>query len=157
MASTSAFGIACAGLTAALATSSYAAPPPIAGQRELASHSVTVEIAGLRNAHGVVRMCMTRRAESFPVCAPGSQSASVPARKGAVRYEFKDVPDGDYAVAVFHDANGNGKLDRSLGIPREGFAFSQNPPLRPRAPTFKECRFTLKGQANLQLKLRYIL
>lgn len=156
MASTSAFGIASAGLIAASAASAQAAPR--AGEQlQPASHSVIVEIAGLRDSHGVVRMCMTRRAESFPVCAPGSQSASVPARKGAVRYEFKDVPDGEYAVAVFHDANGNGKMDRSLGIPREGFAFSQNPPLRPRAPTFKECRFTLKGQAALQLKLRYIL
>lgn len=156
MASTSAFGIACAVLIVASAASAQAAPR--AGEQlQAASHSVIVEIAGLRDSHGVVRMCMTRRAESFPVCAPGSQSASIPARKGAVRYEFKDVPDGDYAVAVFHDANGNGKMDRSLGIPREGFAFSQNPPLRPRAPTFKECRFTLKGQAALQLKLRYIL
>jgi len=118
---------------------------------------VTVEIAGLRDSRGVVRMCMTSRADSFPVCPPGSQTASIPARKGAVRYEFSDIPDGDYAVAVFHDANGNGKLDRSLGIPREDFAFSQNPPIRPRAPTFNECRFTLKGQATLQLKLRHIL
>ena len=116
-----------------------------------------VEIAGLRDSRGFVRMCMTSRAESFPVCAPGSQTASVAARKGAVRYEFRDVPDGDYALAVFHDANGNGKLDRSLGIPREDFAFSQNPPMRPRAPTFKECRFTVKGQAALKLKLRHIL
>jgi uncharacterized protein (DUF2141 family) len=100
---------------------------------------------------------MTSRADTFPVCEPGSKAASVPARKGAVRYEFGDVPDGVYAVAVFHDANGNGKLDKALGIPKEGFAFSQNPPLRPRAPTFKESRFVLKGQAALHLRLRYIL
>ena len=156
MASTSAFGIACAGLIVVSAVSSQAAPQA-GGQSQRASHSVVVEIAGLRDARGVVQMCMTSRAESFPVCAPGSKTASVPARKGAVRYEFFDVPDGEYAVAVFHDANANGKLDRSLGIPREGFAFSQNPPLRPRAPTFKETRFFLKGQATLQLKLRYIL
>jgi len=123
----------------------------------MASHSVTVEIAGLRDSRGVVRMCITSRADTFPVCEAGSKAASIQARKGAVRYEFADVADGDYAVAVFHDANGNGKLDKAFGIPREGFAFSQNPPLRPRAPTFKESRFTLRGHAALQLRLRYIL
>lgn len=156
MASISASGIVFAGLIAALAVSSQAAPQAVE-QRQRANHSVIVEIAGLRDSRGAVRLCMTSRADSFPVCAPGSKTASVPARKGTVRYEFPEVPDGDYALAAFHDANGNGKLDRSLGIPREGFAFSQNPPLRPRAPTFKETRFTVKGHADLQLKLRYIL
>ncbi|QIK95170.1 DUF2141 domain-containing protein [Sphingomonas sp. HDW15A] len=104
-----------------------------------------------------MHICLTGRADAFPVCAPGSQKASIPARKGAIRYEFSNIPDGDYAVAAFHDANGNGILDKMVGMPREGFAFSQNPPLRPRAPTFKECSFTLKGHGALHLKMRYIL
>ncbi len=38
-----------------------------------------------------------------------------------------DVPEGDCALKVFHDVNGNGKLDTNpFGMPIEPFAFSNN-------------------------------
>jgi uncharacterized protein (DUF2141 family) len=46
--------------------------------------------------------------------------------KGSVRLQANDLPFGAYAVAVFHDQNGNGKLDQNMiGIPQEPYAFSQ--------------------------------
>ncbi len=37
------------------------------------------------------------------------------------------VKPGAYAIAVFHDANGNGRLDRSLiGLPGEPYGFSND-------------------------------
>ena len=152
MASTSAFGIACAGLTAALAASSNVASQ--AGQST--SHTLIVEIAGLRNAKGVLRLCLAGKGGPFPDCGANARNASVKAQSGTVRYTFSGLPEGDYAVAAFHDANGNGKLDTMLGVPREGFAFSNNPPLRPRAPNFAESRIFLSRDAKTQLKMRYI-
>ena len=61
-----------------------------------------------------------------------------------------------HAIAVYHDVNDNGKLDRNmLGIPREPYAFSNNPTAKWEAPTFNEISF-LPGAAaenafNLQL------
>ncbi len=38
---------------------------------------------------------------------------------------FEGLPDGSYAVMLFHDINGNGILDRNfIGIPREPLGFS---------------------------------
>lgn len=49
------------------------------------------------------------------------------------------LPFGSYAVAIFHDLNGNGKLDKNtLGIPTEPYAFSNNPSVKWRSPTFAE-------------------
>lgn len=49
------------------------------------------------------------------------------------------LPFGSYAVAIFHDLNGNGKLDKNtLGIPTEPYAFSNNPSAKWRSPTFAE-------------------
>ena len=45
-----------------------------------------------------------------------------------------------HCLPAFHDRNNNGRLDKSMGIPREGFAFSRNPPLRMRPATFDEAR-----------------
>ncbi len=44
-----------------------------------------------------------------------------------LRFTLHDLPPGDYAVKLFHDANGNGKLDaNALGLPQEGYGFSNN-------------------------------
>ena len=118
---------------------------------------MNVEIAGLRNGKGLVRLCLAEKGDSFPDCGLKARSASVKAQHGTVHLTFADLPAGDYAVAAFHDANGNGKLDTTMGIPREGFAFSSNPPLRPRAPTFIESGLHLTVDTTAQLKMRYIL
>ena len=54
---------------------------------------------------------------------------SVSARSDMV-LEFTDVPPGTYAIALLHDENGNGRADRVLMVPREGFGFSRNAPVR---------------------------
>ncbi len=49
------------------------------------------------------------------------------------------LPFGSYAIAIFHDLNDNGKLDKNaLGIPTEPYAFSNNPSVKWRSPTFAE-------------------
>lgn len=155
MASTSAFGIIGAALIAALAASSLAAAQPAAPGP---SYSLTVKIDGLRDSKGVVRICLTSRADAFPQCKAGAAlTATVKAAKGAVDYRFEGVRPGTYAIAAFHDANGNGKLDKMMGMPREGFAFSRNPPMRPRAPTFKEAHFAVGGEGGQVLHMRYLL
>lgn len=62
---------------------------------------------------------------------------------------------GSCAVAVFHDINGNGEMDRNwLGIPTEPYAFSRKPRSKWRLPRFDEVAFTFKPkQTNLSVTL----
>lgn len=56
-----------------------------------------------------------------------------------------DVPPGDYAVAVYHDENGNGELDKNfIGIPREpvGFANTYSPK---GPPSYRRAAITVTG------------
>lgn len=47
------------------------------------------------------------------------------------------LPPGRYGIAVLHDENSNHKLDRNfIGIPKEGFGFSNNPKVYLSAPSF---------------------
>ena len=42
-----------------------------------------------------------------------------------VEYIFKDIPCGEYAVKLYHDANMNQTLDKNfIGIPKEQYGFS---------------------------------
>lgn len=119
---------------------------------------IQIEIAGLRNAHGLVRLCLTRDPARFPDCkGPGVVHGTVKATLAPLHYTFRAVPAGTYAVAAFHDANENGKLDTMMGIPKEGFAFSRNPKMRARAPHFIEASFENNGRALAPLKMKYLL
>jgi uncharacterized protein (DUF2141 family) len=62
-----------------------------------------------------------------------------------------------YAVAVYHDANGNHDFDRTrLGMPAEGFGFSNDAPTRFGVPSFDAVRFAVKaGENSLRVKMRY--
>lgn len=64
---------------------------------------------------------------------------------------------GAYAVAVYHDENDNHHFDRTLlGLPDEGYGFSNNvePHLLP--PSFEKVRFTVQpGENRITIRLRY--
>lgn len=66
------------------------------------------------------------------------------------RIEIPKLAYGYYAIALFHDINGNGALDFNLmGIPSEPFGFSKPPPSNWRLPKFKEIAvdFNSNGQS----------
>jgi uncharacterized protein (DUF2141 family) len=67
-----------------------------------------------------------------------------PARPGTVELRLRNVKPGTYAIAVFHDRNGNGKLDRSfIGLPSEPYGFS-NDVGRRGAPSFEAARVVVR-------------
>lgn len=68
---------------------------------------------------------------------------------------LSEVPFGKYAIAIYHDVNDNGKLDKNyLGIPTEPYAFSNNPKVKWRSPTFAETQVEFNSQQkDLHLEL----
>jgi uncharacterized protein (DUF2141 family) len=121
---------------------------------------VQVEVTGLRSAKGVVRACMTSHADRFPQCRGDADaySAVVPASEASV-LEFPAVRPGRYAIALLHDENGNGKADRALGMmPKEGFGFSRDAPVRLGPPSFSSAAFNIDtGGARQTIRMRYML
>ena len=66
---------------------------------------------------------------------------------------------GRYAIALLHDENENGKADRALGMmPREGFGFSRDAPVRMGPPKFHDAAFEMVSQdRQMTIKMRYML
>jgi uncharacterized protein (DUF2141 family) len=121
--------------------------------------SVNAEVEGLRSQKGQVLACLTTRSDHFPDCHndPQARRLAVPtAQASALR--FDGLPTGTYAIALIHDENRNNRLDTALGIPKEGFGFSRNPPLRFGAPKFVAAQFqVVSGTANETVRVRYML
>lgn len=60
----------------------------------------------------------------------------------ADRLSFGDLPAGRYAIQLYQDSNGNGRLDLSpRGIPLEPSGFSGNPPLLKGKPKVADSAF----------------
>lgn len=56
--------------------------------------------------------------------------------------KFENIPYGDYAIAVLHDINKDGKLDKNFfGIPTEGYGFSNNAVEKFGPPSFLKASF----------------
>jgi uncharacterized protein (DUF2141 family) len=73
-------------------------------------------------------------------------------------FVFHNVPAGTYAVSSFHDENGNNKLDRnSLGVPSEGYGFSNDAQGTAGPPTFSQAQFTVDGKTDksVEFSLNY--
>lgn len=123
------------------------------------STTVVVTVEGLRSNHGMVRACLTADPKTFPDCQrdPAAHRLTVGATDGTV-IAFDQVLPGRYAIALLHDENGNGRVDKMLLMPREGFGFSRNAPVRFGPPSFASAAFEL-GPARMttSIRMRYLL
>ena len=64
---------------------------------------------------------------------------------------------GAYAVAIYHDENGNHHFDRNfLGLPAEGYGFSNDAPTMLGPPSFDAARIAVHpGENTATIRLRY--
>jgi uncharacterized protein (DUF2141 family) len=132
---------------------------PLPASSTQGGSTVTVAVTGLRNTNGMIHACLTAQPRHFPDCDrdPASHRLSVHAASNLV-LEFPNVPPGTYAVAVLHDENGNGRVDKMLMIPREGFGFSRDAPVRMGPPHFADAAFALgAATAHQTIRMRYML
>ena len=115
-------------------------------------------LQGLRSDRGVVRICLTRAPDHFPDCQSDPAARRATVRAGDPVPHFDGLPSGDYAVALFHDENDNGRLDRIAGIPTEGVGFSNNPRLLFGPPRFTEARFAVTDlPVDETVRVKYFL
>ena len=89
---------------------------------------VKVEVTGIENTDGTVRIGIYNSKSTFPIYGNEVQGAEIkPSQKGSLSYTFDKLADGDYAIAVWHDENDNQIMDKNLfGAPKEKYGFSKN-------------------------------
>ena len=118
--------------------------------------SLRVDVSTFKSQKGTLRCSLFSSPAAFPdgegteVTAPVAGTIST--------CTFVGVAPGTYAIAVFHDENGNGKLDKAVfGLPVEGYGVSNNRTYALSSPKWEEAKFTLgKGQTRaFTISLRY--
>ncbi len=117
---------------------------------------LTITVEGIRSAKGDIRLSIYTSDAEWPERSTRDHNQVLPAKLGRVIFTFQ-VPPGAYAVAGFHDENGNGKFDTTLlGLPEEGYMFSNN--VRPGlwAPSFASASFAVSQEGKaISIKVQY--
>jgi len=119
-----------------------------------AQHTLRLTIKGVESAEGKISAALYTDQKSFLKFDKVFKAVSEKAVKGTTNLVIEDIPDGDYAVAVFHDKNSNGKLDTNmLGIPKEPVAFSKAKMKTFGPPSFSESAFSIMADTELTIRL----
>jgi uncharacterized protein (DUF2141 family) len=143
-------------VTAATPAPALTATP--AARATPAPAALRVHVVNLRNSNGQVICTLFNSPIAFPSDSTRAiGQIAVPIKDDAAVSRFGGLAPGKYALVVFHDENSNGRFDRNwLGLPKEGYAFSNN--VRPvfAPPSFKAAAFDYVGDDQwLTLVMHY--
>ncbi len=120
--------------------------------------TLKLSIEKVRSHKGVLRVCLTADPKNFPGCVDDAHAMTRTVPAGQADISMDGLPHGDYAAAVIHDENDNARLDTFMGIPKEGFGFSRNPPIGFGAPRFTAARFVIDSDVSTQgIRMHYLL
>jgi len=117
---------------------------------------LTLKLTNVKTTSGKIRMGIYTSKNKFTDEDDTYQNRifNVP-KTGSILIKIKDLPYGEYSIALAHDVNGNKKMDyKLLGMPKEPFGFSNN--FRPilTAPDFEDCVFEYSEKKNqIEIKL----
>ena len=151
-------GLAGAAFVGALsaATPLLAADDDCAGKKT--AHRISVQVTGVSPAQGEVAVTLyPDDARRFLAPRGKLLRTRIKAKAPATTTCFWVASPGAYAIAVYHDANGDQDFNRNaVGMPAEGFGFSNDAPTRFGLPSFDKVRFRARaGETPLTIRMRY--
>lgn len=108
-----------------------------------AAQDLTLNLSS-RAEGGTLAVAVYRDADSFRRGEGAIVTRTVPRSGPVVTLTFRGLAPGRYAVAAFHDTDGNGDLSLwPIGLPREAYGFSNDARGRFGPPPFAEAAFDL--------------
>jgi uncharacterized protein (DUF2141 family) len=119
---------------------------------------LSIRVNGLKNQKGQICLSIFSSSQGFPSSSKRAlKSQCIKVTETPQTVIFPKLKTGNYGVAVFHDANGDSRLNsNAFGIPTEGFGFSQNPRILTGPPKFGDCAVLVVGSStNIQIQLQY--
>lgn len=105
---------------------------------------LTIDIKGILSDKGDIHVALYDSAATW--MKKQVNGHKIAAKKDSVTLTIKDLPPGEYAISMYHDENGNGKMDSNvIGIPIEPYAFSNDAMGSFGPPKFEQAKFKLEG------------
>jgi uncharacterized protein (DUF2141 family) len=136
----------------AVATSASSDEPAAVGTEV---GKLTVVPVGLEKDAGSVMVKLASSEADFESGTVAFRSAIVKVENKQAVAVFEDVPYGEYAIKIFHDEDGDEKLDTNfVGFPKEKFGFSNDALGRFGPPSYEQARFRFEAtEATIEIEM----
>jgi uncharacterized protein (DUF2141 family) len=122
----------------------------------LMANTLHITLSSLKHSSGKIHIGLFDTSKSYTQNTKPYQGVILTIKNKKLTHSFENLPKGMYAVAIFHDENANGVLDKNmLGIPTEGYGFSNNTKAVFSAPSFEESQFSLDKSTKITIKMDY--
>lgn len=119
-----------------------------------ATGSIELTIQNINDESGTIKIALYDSPDDFPKQTKAYKVGEVSAQQPQVKYSFENIPDGDYAIAIYHDVNSDDELNfKMFFIPKEPYGFSNNFVPKYSKPKFDDARFAVEGDTKLVIKL----
>ncbi len=113
--------------------------------------SIVVHVSQIHPIEGELSVALYNKAADFPHHRKVYKAKTPKVNASTMSVRFDSLPQGTYAIAVYHDRNANKKLDKNmLGAPTEPYGFSNNARRLMSAPSFEESTIKLNGSTPYQ-------
>ena len=120
------------------------------------SSDLTINVKGFSSDKGTAYIAIYRPSDNFPIFGKQYKGKTSTISGNATQVIFSNIPNGSYAVAVYHDKNNNKILDKNyLGIPTEAYGFSNNARRMFSAPTFEEASSMVDNNKTINITIKY--
>lgn len=117
-------------------------------------NQIAIDVHDVPSSKGMISVAVYNTKESFLKFDKVYKYDSILAKEGTTRIFISDLPEGEYALAIFHDENSNYKLDINwLGIPKEKVTFSKSNMKAFGPPPFKDCVFKINKDTKIEVNL----
>jgi uncharacterized protein (DUF2141 family) len=116
-----------------------------------AQNTIIVEIINFASDKGVAQIGLFNKETLFLDKVYNGKEVRIKDQKAVV--VFTGIPDGTYAISVFHDKNRDEKLNTFLGIPTEKYAASNNAPSKFGPPKWKDAKFEVRNGEIVKQKI----
>ncbi len=123
-----------------------------------AQTSLLVTISNLKNEKGNIKLAVYNSSDGYPGNGEKALEKVVVKIKGnAASYTFQNMAPGTYAIAAYHDENGNDKIDTNFfGVPKEGTGASNNASSWFGPPKFSDAKFNIGNKAcSISFRMSY--
>ncbi|MFY9514668.1 MAG: DUF2141 domain-containing protein [Rubrivivax sp.] len=113
---------------------------------------LTVEVLNTRSNQGLVNVALYAGADTWLKAPAAAQRVAVGDKTLLV---FRGLAAGSYAVSLFHDENGNGKMDsNAVGMPIERYGFSRDARGMMGPPAFADAAVELQADTQIGITLK---
>lgn len=120
------------------------------------NNRLTVSVSGLKPLKGDLYISLHSRPEYFQVADSALMKKKITVNEETEIVVFDNVPQGKYAIAIYHDENLNGIMEvNEMGIPKEGYGFSTKNKVMGK-PKFEQAAFELSGDETIDVKMIYL-